>query len=276
MLSWNAELLGPRRRVQRTGGDLHVLLADRIDHVAGGERALGQLLRVQPHAHRVLAGTEDLHVADAIEPAQHILHVQARVVRQVQHVVALIGRGQMHDHGQVGRAFLGGHAEPLHFLGQLGQRLRHAILHVDLGGVEIGAERERHGQRQRAVAGGLRRGVQHAFDAVDLFLQRRGNGFGDDLGVGAGIGGAHHHGGRHHFGVFADRQLEHRQRAGDHEQQRQHRGHDRPVDKELGYVFHVCFAQPCGRFAAAAAASASSCFDGVRCSTSALSSASRR
>ncbi len=208
------------RRIQRAGGHFHVLFADRLQHVAGGQAARGELLRVQPDAHAVFAGTEGLHVADAVEACQLVLDMQARIVRQVQHVVALVGRDQVHDHGQVGRALLGGHAKSLHFLRQLRQGLGDAVLHLHLGVVEVGAQREGDGQGHRAVAGGLRGGIEHAFHAVDLLLERRGDGFGDDLRVGARIAGAHDHGRRHDFGIFADRQLEQRDAAGDHDQYR--------------------------------------------------------
>jgi hypothetical protein len=49
-----------------------------------------------------------------------------------------------------------------------------------------------------------------------------GHGFGDHLGVGARILGAHHHRRRHHVRVFRDRQLEDRYQAGDKDDDRQH------------------------------------------------------
>jgi hypothetical protein len=39
----------------------------------------------------------------------------------------------MDHHGEVGRLLGGGHAERAHFLGQLGQRLGHPVLHLHLG-----------------------------------------------------------------------------------------------------------------------------------------------
>src|SRR5579875_2944876 len=48
----------------------------------------------------------------------------------------------MHHHGEVGRTFLRGYAEPLDLFWQARQRLRHAVLHFDLRFVEIGPQCE--------------------------------------------------------------------------------------------------------------------------------------
>ena len=222
-----------RRRAEGTSGDLAVLFADGGDHVGGGEPARGDLVRVEPDAQRVVAHTEQLYVADAVQARQLVLDVERGVVGQVEHVVALIRRGQVHHHGQVRGGLVHGHAETLHF----GRQGRHgagdAVLHLHLGVVQVGTEGEGHGQRQAAINGRLRRHVEHALDADDGLLQRRGDGFTDHLGVGAGKIGTHHDGRRHHFRVFADRQLEQRDGAADQDQQRQHRGEDRPLDEEL-------------------------------------------
>ena len=74
----------------------------------------------------------------------------------------------MDDHQEVGRSFFSGDAEALHFLRQTRERLRNAVLHLDLRFVEIGVESERDREGHHAVGGGLRKHVQHAFDAVDL------------------------------------------------------------------------------------------------------------
>ncbi len=168
----------------------------------------GQAVGIEPHPHAVLAGAEDLHAADAADAGQLVLHPQVGVVREVEHVVALVRRDEVDDHHQVGRGLLGRHADALHFRRQPRQRLRDAVLHLDLRVVEIAAERERHRQRHRAVGGRLREHVEHALDAVDLLLERRRDGLGDDLRIGAGIGGADDDRRRHDARVFADRQLE--------------------------------------------------------------------
>ena len=49
-----------------------------------------------------------------------------------------------------------------------------------------------------------------------------------------GIAGRHLHGRRRDVGILGDRQHEHGQRAGQRDDDRQHRGEDRPVDEEVG------------------------------------------
>ena len=62
-----------------------------------------------------------------------------------------------------------------------------AVLHQDLGQVQVDAVLEGHRQVVRAVVGALRRHVHHVLDAVDLLLDGRGHRLGDHLGAGAGI-----------------------------------------------------------------------------------------
>jgi hypothetical protein len=223
-----------RRCADHAGRRLDVLAADRSHHVAGREAALRDLLRVEPDAHRVVAAAEDLHLADALDARQPVLDVEHCVVAQVGHVVAVVGRHQVHHHREVGRALDRGHAEPSHFLGQPRLGLRDAVLHQLLRLVGVGAELEGDGQRHHAVGGRLAAHVEHALDAVDLLLDRRRHRLGDHLGIGARVLGAHHHRGRCDLGVFGDRQPAQRDQAGDQHQERQHPREDRPVDEELG------------------------------------------
>ncbi|CAB3753801.1 hypothetical protein BPA30113_05478 [Burkholderia paludis] len=199
-----------RRRADHAGRDLHVLFADRLHDVLGGQPALRDLLRIEPDAHRVVARSPQLHLADALDPRQAILHVDQRVVAQVGHVVAVVRRDQVDHHRQRRRAFHRRDAEPLHVFRQARQRLVHAVLHELRGLVRIGAELERDGDRHVAVAVRLRLHVEHVLDAVDLLLERRRDRLGDHFRVRARILRLHDHGRRHDLRIFRDRQQEHR------------------------------------------------------------------
>ena len=87
----HADLIGlplARRRVaDAAGGDVHVLLAQRVDDVARREPARGQPHRIQPDAHRELALAEDHDVGDAGHALQRVLDVDVEVVRDEQRVV---------------------------------------------------------------------------------------------------------------------------------------------------------------------------------------------
>ncbi len=54
-----------RGMADRAGGDLDVLLGQGVDDVLGVQIVVGETLRVDPQAHRVLALAEDDYVADA-------------------------------------------------------------------------------------------------------------------------------------------------------------------------------------------------------------------
>ncbi len=138
----------------------------------------------------------------------------------------------MHRHHQVGRLLLRGHPQLTYILGQARQGLRHPVLHLHLRLIRVGTQGEGHGQRQAAVTAGYRLHVDHVFYAVDGFFQRRGDGFGNGLGVGTRIARADQHAGRHDLRILADRQHRDADQANHKDDNRQHRGKDRPVDKE--------------------------------------------
>ena len=90
-----------RRCAHHARRDLLVLLADRARHIARGEVARRELLRIEPDAHRVIAGAEYEHLPHAGNALQRVLDVKYGVVAQVQLVIAAVGRDDMHDHRQV-------------------------------------------------------------------------------------------------------------------------------------------------------------------------------
>jgi hypothetical protein len=107
---------------------------------SAAERPLRHLLRVQPGAHGIVAAAEDLHLAHALDARQAVLDVEHGVVAQIVDVIAAVGRDQVHDHGQVGRALDRGDAQAAHFLGQARLGLGDAVLHQLLGLVGVGAQ----------------------------------------------------------------------------------------------------------------------------------------
>ena len=134
---------------------------------------------------------------------------------------------------EIGRLLLRGDAQPPGFLGQPRLCYRHAVLRDDLCRVEVGAEFEGDGDPGLAIVGRDAAHVQHIFDAVDLLLDRSGDGVGDDLRRRAGVRRANDHRRRHDFGKLRDGQLRVRQHPHEHYDDRKHPGEDRPVDKEV-------------------------------------------
>ena len=92
-----------RRLVDGAGGDLEVGGAQGQYHFGGREVMRRDPRRIEPHAHRIVTRAEHQDVADAVDTAQHVLHVERGVVRDVLLVARAVGRGHVHDHHQVGR-----------------------------------------------------------------------------------------------------------------------------------------------------------------------------
>ena len=144
-----------RLLINGSGGDLDVLLADGGHDVAGGEIPGCNPVRIQPDAHRVIAGTKDPDVAGPRNTCQDVLDLERRVIAQIDIIIAAVRREQMHDHGEV-RRFLGGRdTQPADLLWQFRQRLRHAILDLHLRFVHVRAEVEGKRQSHHAIARGL-------------------------------------------------------------------------------------------------------------------------
>ena len=234
-LEWDAA--GHRRLANDPGGHLDVLLADRIDHVAGGEAVRRDLLRVEPDPHAVIPRAEDGHVADARQPRQSVLHLQIRVVVDVKLVIAAVGRNEIDHQRDVRRALGRSHAKAAHFLRQPRLGHGHAVLHLHLRLVDVRAELERDRQRHAPVAGALRRHVEHVLHAVDFLFDGRGDGVGQHLRIRARVPRGHHHRGRHDIGELRDGQLDDGQAADDQDDDRQYGGEDRAVDEEVS-EFH--------------------------------------
>ena len=139
----------------------------------------------------------------------------------------------MHDHHQVGRTLGDGHTDVAHIGRQARLRYGDSILHLYLRNIEIGADVETDGDRKTAIAGRVRRQIDHVFDAVDLLFDRRDHGSGNDIGVGAGILPGHGDGGRRDLRILRDRQAGERHTAEDHENDRHHRSKDRAIDEKV-------------------------------------------
>ena len=178
---------GGRLPADRTGRDLHVLVADRINHLLGRQVERREPFGVEPDAHAVVALAEQADVANAFDSGQLILDVDRRVVAQVEVVVSAFGRDEVDAQEDVRRLLLDAHPLLSHRLRELGERQRHAILHEHKRGVQVGPQVERQRERVRAVVARLRRHVEHVFHAIDLLLDGRGHGIGDDLGIGAHV-----------------------------------------------------------------------------------------
>ncbi len=218
-------LAGRRRRADLAGGDLDVLFAQGVDHVARGHGARGELLRVEPDPHRIGPGAE-------------LLHVAARRRRGTAGPSRAAGRSSTGRGCRSGGPWRSGGrprsgpARPWWWSprpaappaagatapGRPGSAPAPGRLSALVPSAKVTV------RVMTPSAADLGRLVEHPLDAVDRLLDGRGDGLGDHGRLGAGIAGAHHHRRRHHLRVLGDGQVRQGQQARDQDDERQHRG----------------------------------------------------
>ena len=81
-----------------------------VDDVARGQTVVGELLRIEPQAHRVLALAEDDDVADALDALEVVLNIEVRVVAEEERGRVGIVRREADAHHEVARVLAHGDA----------------------------------------------------------------------------------------------------------------------------------------------------------------------
>ncbi len=203
-------------------------------HLLHGDAELRHAVGAQPDPHRDVGQAEHRGAVRARHALQLVEHVQVGVVVDIGGVVALVGRVDRDHHHDAGRLLV--HHQPLlrHHLRQLRHGLAQLVLHVDLVDVRVAARLEHDHDLGVAAGGAGRVVVQQVVHAVQLRLDRRGDVVGDHLGGRAGIARVDGDLRRRHVRVLLDRRDGHRHRARQHDQDRDDRREDRPVDEEVG------------------------------------------
>jgi hypothetical protein len=160
---------------------------ERRDDLVRGHLVGDELVRLQPDAHGVLLGAEDVCVADTLDALEHgeDVDVDEVVQKLLVELVVVTVDAQVHEHRVL---FL----RDLHAVADdLGRELTHhrvdAVLHVDRGDIGIDADLEEHLYDADAVVAGVAAHVLHARYAIDRALERHDGGLGHDLRVGAGV-----------------------------------------------------------------------------------------
>ena len=193
-----------RRHAQLPGGDLLVLSLERVDDVFGGQRKRIELVGIEPDAHRILAGSEDVDLADARQARELRLQRDGRVIGKEQAVVAVIGRGKSDELQNRGRFLLHRHALGLHRLRQLRERAGDPVLHQHLREVDVHSDLEGDDESISTVGGAPGLHVDHAVDTVDLLLDRQRDRVDDRARPRARIARGHRDRRRHHVGILRD------------------------------------------------------------------------
>ena len=178
---------------QSASGHLDILLCDRILDVHRRDAEGGELVRIEPHAHRVAPLAEDAHVADTRKPLQRVDELQIGVVAEGDEIDRSVRRSEVDPQQDIGVLLGNDDAGLVDNRRQLRRRLGDAVLHIDRSNVDRIADIESDGDVRAAVIGADRRHVGHARHAVDLLLERGRHGVGDDLGTGARVGCGDNH-----------------------------------------------------------------------------------
>ncbi len=224
---------GDRWLVEDTRRDLNILCPQSSEDFTGAQIVGRDFIRIEPDTHRIFAAAYDLHVADARQARKQVLDVQGCIVRNIEHVARAIRRIKVNCQQDVGRRLPHLHAEALHILGQSGQGVLHAVLRQHLRDIEVGPNSERHGYRELAIPRRLAAHVQHAFNAVDLLLERRCNGPRNGLRGRARVGRCDLDRGRHDLRILRNRQDDERTKSDQRHEDAQDGGEDRPVDEAV-------------------------------------------
>ena len=225
--------MGLGRLADGAGRHLDVVAPQGRDDVGDGQVARRGAIGVDPDPHGIVAGGAAVGVADAGDAQDGVADVQADIVGDVLLVERAVGRIGVHGQEDVAGALPDRDAGLDDLRRQQRRRGRHPVFHQHLGGVRVGAERERDGDGHVAVAGRLRGHVDHVLHAVDLLLDRRGDGVGQHLGRGAGIVGRHVHRRRRDVRILRDGQGRKGHRPGQGDQDGDHRREHRPVDEKV-------------------------------------------
>ena len=221
-----------RRLANLAGSELRVLLVDRASEITHRHAKLRHTVGLQPDAHGVILGAEDLHVGRARDTLQPVQHVERDIVAGEEIVVAAVWREEGKHLQESRRALLHRHALASHFFRQSRLGLLDAVVDVERSLVDVGTDLEGDLDFQNAVGGGGRRHVHHVLDAVDRVLQRRRDGLLQHSRRRARIDRTHRHHRRRDLRILGDRQYAHRQQAGEHDENGQHDREDRPVDEK--------------------------------------------
>src|SRR5690606_16063162 len=109
-------------------------------------------------------------VPDARYPAQLVHYPRRGEVAEFERACCTALRRQRDDHDESGRGLVDGDSLPAYLFGQALLHGPQAVLHVDLGDVDVGARIEGDGDGRAAVRAARGRHIEKAIDAVQLLL----------------------------------------------------------------------------------------------------------
>ena len=237
------------------GRNLHVLLAQRAEHITGRQPTRGKPGGVEPQAHGIASLAEDDDVPHPRHALDRITHVEVEIVADELVRVPVVAAEHADSAHEPGRQLADADAVGAHVGRHTAQHRVHAVLHVDCREVGIARHVECHRNRRHTGVGRRGGDVGHALDAVDGLLKRRRHRALDRLRIGAGVERRHRHRGRREFRIACDRQRGNRHGTGQNDEQRTDRRQNRSTNKAIGHHRQApCFPLVAGAAGAAGGA----------------------
>jgi len=223
-------------RTDASGGHFDVLFGQGVDDIVGGEGAASKTNGVEPKAHGVFALSENEHIGDTGYALQRVADIDVEIVADEERGVAIdrIGEdGAAED--EILRRLGDGDADLLHGGREPTGGGVDAILDIDGREVRVASDIEGCRDRADTVVGAGGGDVLHPLGAVDLLLERRGDGRFDGLGTGAGINGGHSDLWRSEVGELSDREGGNADRARKNDEQGADGGKDGTMNKKVDH-----------------------------------------
>ena len=181
-----------------------VLSLDGIGDFRNADSHLRHPVGFQPHPHCNVRDRKHRRQVGAGDAFYRIEHIEIYIVIEVDRGHRSFWRVETDDHHEGLGFLLGRNALVTDDLGQLRQCLADAVLGIDLCNIRIRPWLECNDESHVTGRGTGRGHVDHVIDTVDLLLDRRGNGVGDDLGRRTGVARRNGNGWRRHIGVLRD------------------------------------------------------------------------
>ena len=180
----------------------------------------------------MIAVAYDLRLPHAGQTLETVEQVDESVIAECSGIVPAVFRIQCHDLQNGRRKGIHGHAVLTHYFRQHGRGGLHSVVDVHLSHIGIGAHGKSHGNLHGSARRADGAHVDHVGNAVDLFLDGCGHGFGNDFGTGSRILGADRNRRRNEIRILRHRQHPYGKKTSQHDEYGQHYGKNGPAQKE--------------------------------------------
>ena len=169
---------------------LDVLAADGFGYVLRRHVVGSQSVRVQPHAHRIVAASHDFHQTHTVDAFQLAENVDVGKVIDKLFGMRTVGAEYVQIHQHTVHFLFSDHSGTDHFFRELVEHGGHAVLHVHGCHVGVGPYLEIDSGQRHAVVRTYCGHIRHSRHTVDGPLQRSGYRFRHDIGTCARIAGS--------------------------------------------------------------------------------------